>query len=180
MNLSQQQIKDSEYRNQAEKLLANPKSPDDRARAYVTLGCICEHELNWEAAISNYARAIEASPHDTSLRYFSNNNLGYSLIQLGRYDEAEEYCEAAIEVDDERHNAHKNLGLARQGQGRWVDAAFCFARASRLSPSDPRSWWHLEQLLTTRPHLLSQSPGLKKEVELLRDMIEGNGCLRFH
>lgn len=180
MNLNQQQIKDQEYRNQAEKLLANPAGPDDKARAYLTLGCICEHELNWEAAITNYARALASTPQEVSLRYFSNNNLGYSLIQLGRYDEAEEYCEAAIEVDADRHNAHKNLGLAQQGQGRWLDAAFCFARASCISPSDPRSWWHLEQLLTTRPHLLTESPKLKREVEHLRDMIEGNGCMRFH
>jgi len=180
MNLQEQQIKDQKYRMQAEKLLANPEKPDDRARAYLTLGCICEHESNWEAAITNYSRALAANPQDISLRYFCNNNLGYSLIQLGRFDEAEKYCETAIEVDDEKHNAHKNLGLARQGQGRWIDAAFCFARASRLSPSDPRSWWHLEGLLKTQPQLLSQSAELRRKVEWLRDMIEGTGCPRFH
>lgn len=180
MNLQEQQIKDREYRAQAEQLLANPKGPDDVARAYVTLGCVCEHESNWEAAISNYARAIASAPQDKSLRYFGNNNLGYSLIQLGRFDEAEEYCEAAIEVDEERHNAHKNLGLAFQGQGRWLDAAFCFSRAARISPSDPRSLWHLEQLLSSRPDLLDQSPELRREVEHLQDLIDGNGCMRFH
>jgi len=180
MNITMQQSDDHEPRQRAEQILANPKTRDDEAYAYITLGCLCERKEKWEEAIANYARALGCLPEDQGLRYFGNNNFGYSLIQLGRFDEAEEYCEAAIEVDAERHNAHKNLGLSYQGQGRWLDAAFSFARAFRLNPADPRSWRHLEALLTARPQLEFESEELRLEVEQLREAIEGNGAARFH
>jgi tetratricopeptide (TPR) repeat protein len=175
-----QQIGDTEHRHEAEQLLANPQGPDDQARAYVILGVLSEHEQDWQAAVANYRSALAAVPHHPHTLYFSNNNLGYSLIQLCRFDEAEDYCVAAIEVDEHRHNAHKNLGLVYQGQGRCLDAAFCFAAAYRRNPRDPRAWRHLEQLLQTRPNLLRQHESLRREVDGLRQMIETGGCSLTH
>ena len=116
--------------------------------------------------------ALAAEPQDRKVRYFSNNNLGYSLVQLGRFDEAEEYCEAAIGIDKDRHNAHKNLGLVYQGQGRWLDAAFCFVCATWLAPGDQRALMHLRQLLKMRPQLTAQSGDLEKEIERLGHLFD--------
>jgi tetratricopeptide (TPR) repeat protein len=178
--MNPQQIEDIGHRRQAEELLANPQGPDDIPRAYMMLGCLDEHEQDWVAAIAHYRQALAADPHHHVVRYFTNNNLGYSLIQLGRFDEAEKYCAEAIEVDPDRHNAHKNLGLVRQGQGDWLDAAFRFAIAYRIYPGDPRSLWHLEQLLSAQPQLMEQSDELREIVDLLREMIQRGGCARAH
>ena len=178
--MTTQQLDDTDQRREAERLLANPQGPDDRARAYVILGVLSEREQDWQAAVANYSRALAAVPHHPHTLYFSNNNLGYSLIQQSRFDEAEDYCVAAIEVDEQRHNAHKNLGLVYQGQGRWLDAAFCFAMAYRRNPRDPRAWHHLEQLLQTRPNLLRQHEDLSQEIDGLRQMIETGGCAFTH
>ena len=171
---------DQEYQKQAEQLLAGPCEPDDAARAHLTLGCIHEHDADWAAAIESYRQVLAAEPQDPMLQYFGNNNLGYSLIQLGRFDEAEDYCVAAIAIDADRHNAHKNLGLVSQGQGRWADAAFSFATAYRRNPLDPRAWRHLEQLLSARPNLLGEHEALRREVEALRRMFDAGGCALSH
>ena len=111
------------------------------------------------------------------MKYFGNNNLGYSLIQLGRFDEAEDYCLAAIEVNGHRHNAHKNLGLARAGQGRWLDAALSLTEAARLCPEDPRAWLHLQKLLAERPALLDQSAQLRGSFAELMAWYESSGSI---
>lgn len=172
--------KDEALRKQAEELLARPCRPDDAARAHLTLGCVHEHEADWEAAIASYRQVLANDPQDPVVQYFGNNNLGYSLIQLGRFDEAEDYCLAAIDVDVHRHNAHKNLGLVYQGQGRWLDAALSFLLAYELNPRDPRAWHHLEQALASRPALLRQSDSLRSGVEARRAARAAGGCVTLH
>ena len=164
----------------AKELVANPQGPDDSARVYLALGCANEHDQDWDGAIENYRRALAEAPTNPFLQYFSNNNLGFSLIQKGCFDEAEKYCEAAIEINEERHNAHKNLGLVRQGQGRWLDAALCFVSASRLNPRDPRALWHLQKHLAERPQLLRKSAELREEAGRLRNAMKSGGCAQVH
>jgi tetratricopeptide (TPR) repeat protein len=178
--MNQRQIEDLEYRRQAEEVLANPQDADDQARAFVTLGCVSEHEEDWEAAIANYQKALAAMPQNASLRYFGNNNLGYSLIQLGRFDEAEGYCVAAIEIVADRHNAHKNLGLVHQGQGRWMAAACSFLKAAWLAPRDQRAFRLLGNLLDAHPELLSQSAELKDGVERFQQYLSNEPRPMIH
>jgi Flp pilus assembly protein TadD len=78
--------------------------------------------------------------------YFAYNNLGYCLIQLGHFAEAEALCRQAIRRDPHRQNAHKNLGLALVGQGRYPDAAWSLLAAVHAEPRDPRAVRHLEAL----------------------------------
>lgn len=160
----------------SEKGSIEERNPDAQARACVTRGCEHERAQNWEAAIQSYHRAIEADPQDLLVRYFANNNLGYSLNQVGRFDEAEEYCEVAIEINPSQYNAHKNLGLARKGQGRWLDAALSFAEAARLCPGDYRAWLHLQKLLADRPSLLGQSEALAQAFNHLASLYRDAGA----
>jgi len=53
--------------------------------------------------------------------------------------DGEKYCRTAIEIDPQRHNSYKNLGLALQGQGKYAEAAACFFQAALISPPDYRS-----------------------------------------
>jgi tetratricopeptide (TPR) repeat protein len=147
-----------------ERALDEAEGPDDRARAYLSLGLLGEKREDWNAAVGSYAKALAAGSLRADFNYFGNNNLGFSLIQLGRFDEAEDYCIAAMRIDPSRHNAHKNLGLVRQAQGRWPDAAHCFVEAHRLCPIDPRAWHLLSALLQRHPALLAQSAELRSRV----------------
>lgn len=147
-----------------ERMLQNAEGPDDRAVAYMFLGVFGERREDWDRAIGYYAKALAEGSQRNDIHYFGNNNLGYSLIQLGRFDEAEEYCLAAIDFDAIRHNAHKNLGLVRQGQKRWLEAAFCFTEAYRLCPDDVRARHLLSAVLGLQPGLLQTSPILCKRI----------------
>jgi len=71
---------------------------------------------------------------------------------------------AAIEVDAVRHNAHKNLGLIRQKQNRWLEAAFCFTEAHHLCPDDTRAWHLLSAVLNLEPELLETSTDLRARI----------------
>jgi tetratricopeptide (TPR) repeat protein len=149
-------------RESAERLLRNPETPDDIARAHLMLGCACEKETNFDEAVDCYTKAVTAKPRDPRIRYFANNNLGYSLVKLGRFDEAECFCQAAIRINPGQYNAHKNLGLVRQGQERWLDAALCFAEACQVCPVEPRVRHLLDGLIAARPDLVSRSEELRQ------------------
>lgn len=130
---------------------------------------------NWLAAAEEYRQVFALSPVGWVARYSANNNLGYVLIQLGKYEEAADYCRAAIDINPRRYNAHKNLGLALQGQGLWRDAVLCFVVATRLNPTNARAWQHLKHLLQKRPNLMKQYPELRQLVADMRnDLEDGN------
>lgn len=150
---------------------------EEAARFWLSEGCRQERIQDWEGAIESYRRAQEAESSDPLVRYFANNNLGYSLLQMGRYDEAEEYCEAAIEINPAQYNAHKNLGLARAGQGRWLDAALSLVEASRLCPENTRAWLHLQKLLSEKPALIDQSAELENAVAKMTAHYEAAGSI---
>jgi tetratricopeptide (TPR) repeat protein len=141
-----------------------PLDSEDRAIELLRLGICHEKRQAWQEAVDAYSGAVEIGTPDQKLQYFSFNNLGYSLIQLRRFAEAEGPCLRAIEVDSERHNAYKNLGLAFQGQERWLDAALCFVKAYGICPADRRAWVHLEQLLHAYPDLPDTSPELAQAI----------------
>lgn len=125
--------------------------PTELARIHLAIGTVYERARDYRSAAERYKAAFTLPKEEDETWYFLNNNLGYSLNQLGRCAEAEGYCRAAIGIDPQRHNAHKNLGIALQGQERYSEAAACFLHAALISPQDPRSLRHLDELL--REHL---------------------------
>jgi tetratricopeptide (TPR) repeat protein len=68
------------------------------------------------------------------------------------------YCRAAIEIDPDRHNAYKNLGIAVQNQGRYAEAAKNFIRAAKMAPSDTRALVHLEGLIAGHREIFEETP----------------------
>jgi tetratricopeptide (TPR) repeat protein len=96
---------------------------------------------------------LALEPMHTSTWYFINNNLGFCLIALDRFAEAENYCRKAIETDPNRPNAYKNLGAALSGQGQYRDAAQCFIAATQLNAADDRAYLLLRELLREHPEL---------------------------
>ena len=122
---------------------------EKRAECFLLLGVGCENADDHETAAKLYRLGIECGPTEIGTRYFLHNNLGYCLNRLRLYDEAERMCLTAIGVDPRRFNAYKNLGLARQGQGRYPEAAALFIKAAFIYPPDPRSIGHLQEILAT-------------------------------
>ena len=145
------------------------------AKEHWQLGLEAERRDDWEDAIEHYLRVINLAPQNQDTRYFGHNNLAYSLIMLRRYAEAETYCMAAIEIDDDRHKAFKNLGLACDALGRPLQAAICFINAAIMCVTDERAWLHLQRVLLNNPGLIDQEPLLIKKMEIARRAYEEYG-----
>ncbi len=131
------------------------KVPDleSKASLIMSLGQLAEKTKDFELAVRFYSEGVGMEPCSQLTWYYLHNNLGYSLIQLGRFAEGEAYCRRAIEISPITCNGHKNLGLALQAQGRYAEAAQCFVTATQANASDARSTAHLEELLKDHPEL---------------------------
>ncbi|MBW6521840.1 MAG: tetratricopeptide repeat protein [Desulfoarculaceae bacterium] len=147
-------------------ILALADDPPAKADCYLKLGQVQEAADDYLGALRSYEEAftLDSGRNDTS--YFLHNNRGFCLNQLGRYDEAETYCRKAIEINGDRYNAYKNLGVALQGQGRYAEAAECFLRAAFIFPPDYRSIEHLEELFANhREEVEREIPDIVEHLE---------------
>jgi|SRR6266446_7043035 len=134
---------------------ALPQMPDAERKAHcvLALGQMMESVGDYSSAVGYYKEAFALEPVQTDAWYFINNNLGFSLNQLGQFGEGEKYCRKAIEVDPNRPNAFKNLGIALSGQGDFRGAAKCFLTATQVNAADARAFHLLEDLLKQHPEL---------------------------
>ena len=146
--------------SQIARLLLDPGNTVNVAKAHLLLGLEAESRNDWDDAAENYLRIVELAPADNMVLYFGHNNRACALLQLKRFDEARAHCVAAIKVDDSRHQAYENLGLAFEALGQAAEAAVCFLDAARKSAGDQKAWIHLQQLVSRNPELLVQSPDL--------------------
>lgn len=128
-------------------------SREHRARITLSIGILAETVGRFESAVSFYHAVNALQPTQEHTRYFGQNNLGYSLNQLGLYAEGEVHCRLAIEMNPDLPNGHKNLGLSLWGQQRFREAAQCFVDATQANALDPRSTQHLWELLIERPEI---------------------------
>lgn len=128
--------------------------PEDRARCFLNMGQTMEQAHRFAIAAGYYKQALALEPMHTSTWYFVNNNLGFCLIAMDRFAEAEVYCRKAIETDPNRPNAYKNLGTALSSQGQYRDAAQCFIAATQVNAADNRAFLLLRDLLRDHPELV--------------------------
>ena len=84
------------------------------------------------------------------------------------FERAEHFCREAIGIDASRPNAYKNLGIALEGQGRYVAAADAYRAAALIGPRDPRGLLHLEQLVESHPEVHDEYPWMADELTKLR------------
>jgi len=136
-----------------ERLMELSDGPEEQASYLLVLGMLMEQIGDYDSAKVFYELALALKPREKHTSYFIHNNLGYSLIQLGLYEDAEPYLKRAISIDPQRLNGHKNLGLACERLGRLEEAAECYVTATQVDPSDTRSLAHLENLLSKHSNL---------------------------
>lgn len=143
-----------------EKILSLVDDLGERADCLIRMAVTMELVEDFHAALQLYRQAFDLPQKSDEIWYYLNNNTAYCLNKIGQYQEAEKYCRTAIGIDFNRHNAHKNLGIALQHQGQHVEAARSFMRATRLNPFDTRALAHLKELIASHPEILSENPDL--------------------
>lgn len=161
-----------------ERLIPRTDDPERKAACFLALGQLMEQIKDYESAMSCYGRAFSLEPVNGQTWYFINNNLGYCLNHFGRYKEAEPYCRTAIQIDPERHNAYKNLGISLEGQGQFAAAARCFIEAVQANAADPRALSHLEELLARHPEISCGMPDVHDELLKCRQAVHTAAHIR--
>ncbi len=126
------------------------------AKILLALGQTAEGANDFEMASTFYREGLAKAPADRFTRYFLHNNLGYSLNQLERYAEGEAQCRRAIEINPDRQNAHKNLGIALAARGALREAAQSFVAATQANAADGRALRLLEGVLELSPELRTE------------------------
>jgi tetratricopeptide (TPR) repeat protein len=152
-----------------EKVLTLEEDPEVRAHCFLTIGQLNEKRRDYAAAVAAYSRAFAEPARENGTWYLLNNNLGYSLNQVGRHAEAEAYCRAAVAIDPGRYNAHKNLGISLEGQGNYLEAARCFLTAAHAQPDDLRALGHLEDLLGRHEEIGTNHPEILEAAQKCRE-----------
>ncbi len=163
-------------------LMERLPNPEQKAECVLTMGQAMEQVGDYLTAVRYYKEALALEPSHTFTWYFINNNLGFSMNTLGQFAEGEIYCRRAIEIDPSRPNAHKNLGIALDGQAQYVDAARCYITATQANAADGRAFRLLRDLVNQHPELEFEFQSAveccqkavevaSKKVELLRPTI---------
>ncbi len=126
----------------------HPKvSQDQRINVHLTLGRTEEECGNFEAAVSEYEKALDACGHRARLlprerhvaqQVLARRRLGGALDHLGRFSEAEEHYREAAMLAPNDPKVWNDFGYSQYLQGRWEGAEQCLTRATQLAPNDPR------------------------------------------
>jgi CheY-like chemotaxis protein/tetratricopeptide (TPR) repeat protein len=163
--------KQGEAASYIQQLIVSTDSPESKAFFYLTLGQLMEQVQDYQNAVKFYLQAFSLEPVSNRTWYFINNNLGFCLNHFGRFKDAEPYCRSAIQIDPNRYNAHKNLGISLQGLGQLAKAAKCFISAVRKDSNDPRALKHLEELVVAHPTLAAELPDIDRQLQNCCDAV---------
>jgi tetratricopeptide (TPR) repeat protein len=146
--------------------------PESTALIYFVLGQIAQADEKWALASEHYENGLSLLPKERDTAYFLRNNLGYCLNAQGLYSAGERYCRQAIEIDCERQNAFKNLGVSLYGQGDLKGAAWCWIEGIKVDPSNGEARNLLDQLLTKHPALKTECAWIQQELEYFRKILQ--------
>jgi tetratricopeptide (TPR) repeat protein len=153
----------------AKKLLRNfltvNQKPDYHVQCHLALGQMATDEQELELAIREFTAALELRPESKKIEYILENNLGYCYNMVGRWDEAEKHCRAALVLNWTRPSAYRNLGISFRGQGKLAAAAWALLEAVKMEPTDERARVLLKSLAIEVPWLVLQCPWVLQGID---------------
>jgi len=106
-----------------------------RAGEHYARGLVHETAERWSPAAAQYGLALSLHPdyEDAEMR------LGYCLVQMKRYREAEPHFRRALAVDPDNAQAHTYMGSYYLSTGAYAAALAEYRRAHELAPDDPQN-----------------------------------------
>jgi tetratricopeptide (TPR) repeat protein len=158
-------------------LTLQPQSPTISLAIYHNLGYSLQKQGKWTEAIACYQKARELQPDsmeaevglanalhaqgklpsEEQARYAAINlDLGNKRRQADDLKVAIEYYQQAIAMQPDWADAHYNLGLALQKQGKWTEAIACYQKARELQPDSIEAEVGLANVLHAQGNLSSQ------------------------
>jgi tetratricopeptide (TPR) repeat protein/4-amino-4-deoxy-L-arabinose transferase-like glycosyltransferase len=110
---------------------------------HVYLGAVLDSNDRTDAALSEFARAVDIDPFNAPARRF----LALILNKSGKTDEALQQAERAVELDPTNAAGHYILSVILAGQGQIKHAIGEAQRAAELGPEDLLAHQHWSELL---------------------------------
>ncbi|MEW6720345.1 MAG: tetratricopeptide repeat protein [Thermodesulfobacteriota bacterium] len=153
-----------------EKLLKLAATDDEKANCLLFLGVIHVGRDDYKSAIRTYRKAFSLKPgKDREVWYLLHSNMGNCLNHVKRHADALEHCRAAAAISRKRPDAHRNMGIALEGLGRYAEAAKAYVAFCRLSPGDEEALRLLDNLVASHPEEIRKVRGLKRRIEVSRE-----------
>ena len=97
----------------------------------------------WKDGLTLWRATVAASPESSR----AHLNLGAALISEGRWEEAREEIEKALDLEPDSAEALHNLGLIEAGDTHWIDAEAAYRRSLLLQPDAPPTLYNLARAL---------------------------------
>lgn len=102
------------------------------AEEWFEFGLLCDSDTESpDQAAQAYRKAVEAAPEWVEARI----NLGTTMYQLGRMEEAREHFSVAVKFEPQNALAEFNLGCVLEQLGKTAEAILHLCRAVELAPS---------------------------------------------
>lgn len=134
------------------------------AGLYFHMGQVCEHKKDFDMAFDSYFKSLDIGSGNPYFQYWQHNNLAFCYLIKKDFAAAERHCQIAIDIDDanwkprydswdRNWNAWKNMGVAMEHTGRYLEAASFYTTGIKLSRGNERAVLHLRRLLERHPGL---------------------------
>ncbi len=138
--------------------LSNSLLKDYKAGLYFRMGQVCEHKKDFDAAFESYHNSLDIGSINPHFQYWQHNNIAFCYLIKKDFIAAEKHCQIAIDIDDanwkprydswdRNWNAWKNMGIAMEHTGRYMEAASFYTTGVKLSRGGERAILHLRRLL---------------------------------
>lgn len=101
--------------------------------ASINVALTYERNKVWKSEYTLWADCLQKSPNKER----SNENFGFALYNLGKFQEAIYYYNRAIRISPNYAGAYNNRGTAYAGLGKYEAAIESYDLAIRLKPDDP-------------------------------------------
>jgi tetratricopeptide (TPR) repeat protein len=115
-------------------------------RAYNNLGLCYDSMGQFNEAIQSFTRAIELNRRQKQPSAWPPLNLAVSLISLNRLDEAVARLHEALTYNPKFPQAHYQLGLVLEKEGKYKEAISPLQQAVELDPSYPEPHYTLGRI----------------------------------
>jgi tetratricopeptide (TPR) repeat protein len=115
-------------------------------RAYNNLGLCFDALGQFDEAIQNFSRAIELNRRQEQPSPWPPLNLAVSLVSLNRLDEAVARLHEALSYNPKFPQAHYQLGLVLEKEGKFQEAIAPLQQAIGLEPSYPEPHYTLGRI----------------------------------
>lgn len=122
--------------------------PADEVKIHIDLGRVYETQENYDAAIGEYARAIDAAQRKRSrkdgpvpgrdLHALAHRRMGNVLDRIGQFEQAEVHYREALKHSPNDPKVWNDAGYSYHLQNRWAEAERSLKTAVRLDKTDPR------------------------------------------